>query len=844
METRIVPGDQALKLSDYVASFLAQQGIRHVFAVSGGASLHLIHSLAETPGTTFVCPQHEQAGAMAADAYARVTGNLGAAVGTSGPGATNLITGVCCAYYDSVPVIYITGQVSTFRLRGDLGVRQVGFQETDTVDLFRPITKYAVRVDRPRDIRFELEKACHLARQGRPGPVLVDIPDNVQREQVDPDGLAPYRPPADDADPGRLEADVGRCLELLRGARRPVVILGWGVRLSGADQEVVALVERLGFPVAPTWAVADLLPADHPLLIGTFGTHGTRHANFAVQNADLVLAVGARLETKATGSPPASFAREARKIVVDIDPCELAKFKHFGLEIDLPIRADARRFVGALQEALGGETMPPVADWLGRIADWKRRYPVCPPECYREKTVNPYVFVKRLAEACGEGEVLFVDTGCAVAWMMQAFDFKPGQRLFHDWNNTAMGWALPAAIGASLALGRRPVVCVTGDGSLQMNIQELATAVRHHLPVKIFLLNNHGYSMIQQTQDQWLGSKYLASSVEGGLAFPDFGKVAAAYGFRTLHLDRNDALAEGLRAALGAEGPVFCNVEVRAEHRVIPQVKFGRPNEDAEPFLGREEFLKNMIVQPLDVSLGLPPKLGEVHVPNTVQRALLKMGREIDLMDQYPRSKRPIEERGRLVTDEHRHVARQFGRDYFDGDRLFGYGGYRYHPRFWQATVRRFRDHFRLADDARVLDVGCAKGFMLHDFKDLMPRLTVAGVDISPFAIDNAMETVRPFLRVADARELPFADGSFDLVISINTIHNLPPEECKQALREIQRVGRGHAFLTVDAWRTDDERERLRKWNLTALTYMHVDDWKKLFAEVGYTGDYYWFIAG
>lgn len=216
---------------------------------------------------------------------------------------------------------------------------------------------------------------------------------------------------------------------------------------------------------------------------------------------------------------------------------------------------------------------------------------------------------------------------------------------------------------------------------------------------------------------------------------------------------------------------------------------------------------------------------------------------EINLMDLYPRSKRPIEERGKLITDRDHEIARQFGKEYFDGDRIHGYGGYNYHPRFWQATVKRFRDHYRLAENAAVLDVGCAKGYMLHDFKELMPNLTVAGIDISPYAIENAKETVKAFLRVGNAIKLDFPDSSFDLVISINTVHNLRLEECKQALKEIQRVTRKHAFITVDAWRNEEERASLLKWNLTALTYMHVDDWKKLFREVGYAGDYYWFIA-
>lgn len=591
-----------MKLSDYVAAFIARQGVRHVFAVSGGASLHLIHSVADTPGLSYICPMHEQAGAMAADAYARVTENLGAAIATSGPGATNLLTGVCCAYYDSVPVLFITGQVSTFRAKADTGVRQIGFQETDTVDVFRPVTKYACRVDRPERIRYELEKACHLAREGRPGPVLIDIPDDVQRANIDPASLSGYTAPAAGSPCAELGRLVAQCVQWLGEASRPVVILGWGVRLAGAGELARTIIERLGVPVAPTWAMADLFEADHPLRIGTFGTHGMRHANFAVQNADLILSIGSRLDTKATGSPPATFAREARKIVVDVDANELNKFARYGLSIDLPIAADAREFLQAL-EAHDGPP-PPIDGWLRQIDVWRQRYPICPAEYHREEDVNPYVFVKTLSQACRDAETIVLDTGCTLAWTMQAFDFKRGQRMFHDWNNTAMGWALPASVGASLARGRQPVVCLTGDGSLQMNIQELATIVRHNLPIKIFLLNNHGYSMIQQTQDQWLGSRYHASSVAGGLADPDYLAVARAYGLPTVKIDRNADLSTGIAEAMNAEGPMFCHVEIRPEHRVTPQVKFGRPNEDAEPLLPRGEFFENMLVKPLEASAG------------------------------------------------------------------------------------------------------------------------------------------------------------------------------------------------------------------------------------------------
>jgi acetolactate synthase-1/2/3 large subunit len=592
-----------VKLSDYVADFLARQGIRHVFAISGGASLHLIHSIADHPDVDFVCPQHEQAGAMAADAYARVTKGLGAAIATSGPGATNMITGICCAFYDSVPVLYITGQVATFRFKSKTGVRQMGFQETETVSMCKPITKYAVLVEDPSRIRYELEKATWIATHGRPGPVLVDIPDDLQRMQIDPSALEPFVPPSElDSLATDLGVALERCVELIRAAKRPVLILGWGVRLAHAEEEAGRVIEALGAPVVPSWAMLDFLPFAHPLLVGPFGTHGSRYGNFTVQNADLILSVGCRLDTHEIGSPFNDFARAARKIVVDVDPAETGKFPHYGLTLDLPIVSDAKDFLAGLGVRLKGIALQDFGPWKRRIAEWKQRYPTVRAEYYRSETLNPYVFVKALSDAARPDDTVFVDTGCAVAWMSQAFEFKPGQRYFHAFNNTPMGYALPGAIGASIALGGKPVICVTGDGALQMNIQELATVLRHNLPIKIFLLNNHGYSMIQQTQDQWLGSRYLASSVEGGLAFPDFVALAQAYGFRTVNLGSNLDAQREIPRILADPSAVFCNVELRPEERVIPQVKYGRPIEDPEPLLDREEFFQNMIVEPTPAS--------------------------------------------------------------------------------------------------------------------------------------------------------------------------------------------------------------------------------------------------
>jgi acetolactate synthase-1/2/3 large subunit len=598
-----------IKVSDYIAGFVASLGIKHAFAITGGASIHMIHSLAERSDIDFVCPHHEQAGAMAADAYARISGGLGCAIATSGPGATNLITGISCSWFDSVPVLYLTGQVARFRFKGDTGVRQMGFQETDIVNMVKPITKYSVLVERAEDLRYELEKAVHIAQQGRPGPVLVDIPDDLQREMVEPASLRGYRSEDESAAAVKKMPDDGqveRCLELLRGARRPVLVLGFGVRLSGAAPLVEKLIDRLGIPVCPSWAAADMVPAESPLLAGTFGTHGVRAGNFTVQNADFILSIGARLSTRETGSPLTSWAREARTVIVDVDAAELRKFPAFGKPLDLAIEADARLFIERLLDRTADARLPSHGEWIQRVDDWRRRYPVCLPEYREQAAANPYVFVETLSRHLHDDDVIVVDTGCAVAWMMQGFQFKRGQRLLHAFNNTPMGYGLPGAIGAALALGgKRRVICVAGDGSFMMNMQEMATLQHHQLPVKLFLINNNGYSMVQQTQEQWLGGKYYATSNsrEGGLSFPDFGLLAKSYGMDMTEIARNEDVEPAIGRTLQLPGPVMCDVHIGSDARVMPQSRFGYPIEDSEPFLSRDEFLENMLVKPMPVSL-------------------------------------------------------------------------------------------------------------------------------------------------------------------------------------------------------------------------------------------------
>ena len=594
-----------MKISDYVAEFLTEQGIKHVFVVTGGAVAHLIDSVAKHPGIEYICSQHEQAAAMAVDAYTRVTGNMGAAMVTTGPGLTNLTTGICSLYYDSLPSIFIAADVSTSRLsKNTPGVRQLGFQEAPHIDLVKPITKYATLVEDPLMIRYELEKAVHIATSGRPGPVLVDIPDDLQRVEIDLEDLEPFVPKEEPRDLERIGWQVDTALALVRGSKRPILVLGAAVKIAHVEEQAKNLAERLQIPIALTWATMDMFPGDHPLNTGGFGVSSTRRGNFAIQNSDLVFSIGSRLDTHATGTPINTFARGAKKIVVDIDPSELAKFGLQGMNVDLLIQADVRDFLHVIDSRKDAIVPQDISEWLDKIRGWAKRYPVCLPE-YRDQqhSVNPYVFLEMLSDETAEGDTIVVDCGANLIQTFQGYKVKRGQTLFSDYNNSPMGYSLAASIGACFANDKRSVICLIGDGGLQLNMQELGTVARYQLPIKIFLFNNHGYGIIQQTQDDWLESQYWAARPETGLPDPDYIKIAKAYGLKTVNIKNHRDMKSKIRETLDSEVAVLCNLEFDRNQRIIPMLKAGRPIEDPSPLLDRDEFLENMIVEPLEVSL-------------------------------------------------------------------------------------------------------------------------------------------------------------------------------------------------------------------------------------------------
>jgi acetolactate synthase I/II/III large subunit len=598
-----------IRLSDYVMEFVADQGVRHVFLIPGGGCMHLVDALGRCQRLQFVCNLHEQACAVAADAYAQYTNNLGVALVTTGPGGTNAITGVAGAWLDSTPCLFLSGQVKRADLAGMTGVRQMGFQEIDIVRMVSGITKYAVTVTDPEAIRYHLEKAVYLARHGRPGPVWIDIPLDVQALLIDPERQRSYDGSdfSDPADPVMLEEHVDRVIRCYNQAERPVILAGNGVRLAKALPEFHEVIDLLQSPVLTTWKAIDFLEEAHPLFAGRPGAVGQRGANFTQQNADFLLVIGARLDAGQTGYNHRNFARAAQKVVVDVDAAEINKLD---MPLEVGINADAGVFLRTLLKRGGRVARRDRSEWLARCKAWQARYPVVLSDYGKLEGVSNYVLVEVLSQEMATTDLLVPgSSGACSEVTMQAFKVQKGMRIFNTQGLGPMGFGVPAALGGCLASGGMRTVCIDGDGGFQMNCQELETIRRLGLPIKFFVLNNDGYASIRTTQRSYFQGRFVASDPSSGLTLPNPRKVAEAYGIPTVVIENHRHLREKVREVLDRPGAILAEVLISPAQHTSPKLSsfqrpdgsfVSRPLEDLWPFLDRDEFRANMIVPPLE----------------------------------------------------------------------------------------------------------------------------------------------------------------------------------------------------------------------------------------------------
>ncbi len=592
-----------MKVSDYIAQFLAEKGVKLVFTISGAGDVHLLNSVADNENLTYICPHHEQAAVMASLAYNRISGGISAVIVTMGGGASNAITGVLSGWADSVPCIVISGQEKSQFIREQNHLRMWGVQGFDVAKTVANITKYSALIMDVSSIRFDLEKAFHLALSGRPGPVWLDIPLDIQSAQIDPEKLERYIP--ETPVPYQDDENIRMLLELIKKSSRPVFILGNGIRLSGGVNLIPELLDKFPFPALTAWNGLDMFPASHPLYFGHEGNYGQRCANFITQNCDLLIAIGTRLAIPQIGYDIKEFAREAKKVVVEIDPLELSKFKSD--QSFIPVLSDAGPFMEKLLRLSAETDVEKPTNWLERCFQWRKDYPPVDHKIHKEidGCINSYDFIAELSGQIAEDDVIVTDMGTALTCTHQAITLNKKQRLITSTGLGEMGYGMPGAIGASFATEKKRVILISGDGSMMMNLQEMQTIIHHKLPIKLFVFINDAYLTIKNTQMGLFGKKFAGSDNASGVSCPDYIKLGNAFGFKTFQLKESSQIATVIQDVINTEGPVLCEVYIHPLQPHLPKLSFSMnpdgslvspPIEDLFPFLTREQLQKEMII--------------------------------------------------------------------------------------------------------------------------------------------------------------------------------------------------------------------------------------------------------
>lgn len=590
-----------MKLADYVIKFLADKGIDKIFLVYGAANGDLVDAFTRIKNTEYVATMHEQAAGFAAEGYAKIKGIPGAAIATSGPGGMNFVTPIGNCFYDSVPCVFITGQINSKFLRSDSSIRQVGFQETDIVGIVKPITKYAKMITDHKSIRYELEKAYFIALEGRRGPVLLDIPLDIQKIDINPNELEGFQESISNKT-YVIDGYIDKFLKDFSKSERPVILVGGGVRSANAVQELRQLGYLLKVPIFPTWNALDIVTSDYPYYGGRVGTYGGAGRNFGIQNSDLLLCIGTRLSGRITGGNINSFARKSKKYVVDVDETLLQR-KLQQVPFDVNIKSDARFFIESLinsvktYDSLGNDH----SDWMKQVLFWRATYDTVKAEFYKqEQIVHPYVFFRELSSLMKDDAVLVGDCGGNIVASNHAFETKLNQRNLTNNGNSPMGFSFAAAIGCWLAAPEKQVVCTIGDGGFNMNLQELQTLINYNIKFKTFIVNNHIYGITKAYQETNFNGRAEACGPKGYNP-PDFVKIVNAYGIKTVTINNHSELDSKIKEVLEFNGPVVCDVNCHEFHTYEPRI-FGwkTPIEDMYPYLDRKEFKKNMIIEPLD----------------------------------------------------------------------------------------------------------------------------------------------------------------------------------------------------------------------------------------------------
>ncbi len=567
-----------MKASDYIARKLSQY-TKTAFTGQGGSVVHILDSIKKNNKIKIIPSQNEQGASLAADAFSRVSKEIGLVIATSGPGIINCFQGIAASYYDSIPSLYISGAPVTNKLKKNRDLRQLGFQEMDVINTVKSFTKYAVRVTDPKKIKYEIEKCVSIAYEGRKGPCLIDLPDDLQRKTLDPKKLISYRSKIKKYNLNNLK--LKKVINLIKNSEKPLVILGNGIKNNNKLFEINKFLKKTNLPYCPTWGAIDLFNSKDKMNIGNFGVYATRYGNHAVQNADLLIILGSRLSGTLIGGNPKLFSPKSKKIHVDIDKAELREENQ--VKNNLSFNCDLFFFLKRINKMIK-KKLKKKDKWLKQIINWKTNNPVVLKKYFKQKkNINPYVFFETLSKTTNKKDIVIPDASANLVWAYQSYQFKKNHVVFTSLNHSPMGYSVAAAIGASIGKKGSRIIPTIGDGSMQMNIQEIQNIKHYNLPIKIFILNNKGYGMVKQTIDTWLGGRYVGCDLKSDLSLPDYLSVFKSYGIKSVRLKNQKNLKKNLKKILDFKGPIMCEVLVDPNQRIEPKVKFGSPLNDMLP---------------------------------------------------------------------------------------------------------------------------------------------------------------------------------------------------------------------------------------------------------------------
>jgi len=601
-----------MKISDYILKFYSEKKIDSVFQVYGAATGELVDAFTRNQNIKYYCPFHEQAAGFMAEGYSRIKRLPGIALSTSGPGATNMITNAASCFYDSIPCIFIAGQINQSFTRPHKNIRQIGFQETDTVSLFEPITKYSVSIKNPEDIKYELEKSYHIAISGRPGPVFLDIPINIQKSFIDENKLVGYDENIFKIvyDKDLIKSQINDFLKDFKKSKRPVFLIGGGIQGSDTSKLLDQVVKKLQIPCIVTWNALDVIRSDHKYYGGRIGTYGGPGRNFGIQNSDLIFAIGCRISGRITGGNVSSFAREAKKYNVDIDPYLLER-KYQQVQLDVNIKSDLKTFfeIFLIELNSSAENIEFKETWYKQVIDWKKKYSITSPDFLKntkykfngKEYVHPYIFMHQLSILAGENDIFVGDCGGVSVLIGHCLETKKNQRYHSSNGHAAMGYSFPAAIGSYIGSEKKGnVICITGDGGFNMNIQELQMIKNYNIPVKIFIINNQIYGITKSFQKVNFEGREEACGPKGYIP-PDFIEVAKGYKIKTFRINKPSDIEKTIKEVLILNEPVVCDVNCKEFHKYEPKIiGWDTPIEDMYPYLDRNEFKSNMLIEPLE----------------------------------------------------------------------------------------------------------------------------------------------------------------------------------------------------------------------------------------------------